>query len=345
MAGTIFISYRRTDTAAWAGRISDDLEKLPGVRVVFDVVSILPGQDFVEEIRRSVRDAEVVLAVIGASWLNTAGHDGQRRLDDPLDFVRLELEIALQDDAVVIPVLIDGAPMPREGELPQTLRPLAHRNAVSITHANFKRDVDYLRESIRTLLAKAKAAPAPTPNRINLRPASPPPAPPKPAPEASRQPEAAGERQARERASVAAQAEAADKQSDLNIRKVIRDAFVQLTGPETAEATLLMFEDRRSKRMVVYTRAKPIIALTIYGDGFTTEHRQKAEAFLIQAWPDAKAEAKYGENNRVFHAEFPPDDIERLVTVTLEAFEHINMSPLSRPPKVKFGTLDFSRLR
>ncbi len=327
MAGTIFISYRRTDAAAWAGRISDDLEaKLPGVQVVFDVVSIMPGQDFVEEIRRSVRDADVILAVIGATWLETKGADGKRRIDDPLDFVRLELEIALnEDDAVVIPVLIDGAQMPREIDLPEPLRRLSHRNAVQVTHANFKRDVEFLRQSIQTILARQKPQPA----KPQL---DPPYIPPKPEP-APAPPPAASKQE-----TPAAPAGAIDPAID----KALRAAFTQLTAPGTPEATVLMFEHRTSKRLVLYTRAEPVIAMTIYADKLSAAQKDKAEAFLTSTWADANPQVLFNEANRVYRADFPPGDIDRLISVTTTAFDSIIGTPLTRAPKVTFGSVDFS---
>ena len=95
-----------------------------------DVDSIEVGVDFAEAIQRAVDAWEVLLALVGPQWLTVTDADGQRRLDDPDDTVRLEIEAALARNVRVIPVLVDNTPMPRRQQLPDSLAPLAHRNAL-----------------------------------------------------------------------------------------------------------------------------------------------------------------------------------------------------------------------
>ena len=141
MAG-IFVSYRRDDAAHVTGRIADALAARVGRENVFvDVDSVAPGEDFVRKIDTTIRASDIFLAVIGVNWLNASTAQGQRRIDLPGDFIRLEVSIALAAGVRVIPVLVDGASMPRAEELPEDIRQLVRHNAVFINHATFARDV------------------------------------------------------------------------------------------------------------------------------------------------------------------------------------------------------------
>ena len=115
-----------------------------------DVTDIDPGRDFRLEIERAVGTCEVLLAVIGRDWLRTQTASGRRRLDDPEDYVRLEIAAALRRNIPVIPVLVEGAGMPGAADLPEDLRPLANRQAVELRHAHWDRDesalIDHLDE-------------------------------------------------------------------------------------------------------------------------------------------------------------------------------------------------------
>jgi hypothetical protein len=114
--GRIFISYRREETAYPAGWLFDRLEEQCGAGQIFkDVDSIELGDDFVEMITRAVGSCDVLLALIGDQWLTITDEDGRRRVDDPNDFVRVEIEAALTRKVRVIPILVDGARMPRAG--------------------------------------------------------------------------------------------------------------------------------------------------------------------------------------------------------------------------------------
>ena len=126
----IFISYRRQDSKAIAGRIFDRLEARFGRDAVFmDIDSVPLGVDFQEWLNESVAKASVVLALIGRGWVDARDEHGLRRLENPNDFVRIEIEAALARKITVIPLLIDGAPFPRVEDLPASLQPLTRRNA------------------------------------------------------------------------------------------------------------------------------------------------------------------------------------------------------------------------
>ena len=129
--GRIFISYRREETAYPAGWLFDRLAgRFGGGQVFKDVDSIDPGDDFVDKITRAVGSCDVLLALIGDQWLTITDQDGRRRLDSPEDFVRVEIEAALARNVRVIPILVDGARMPRADELPDSLAKLARRRII-----------------------------------------------------------------------------------------------------------------------------------------------------------------------------------------------------------------------
>ena len=128
----------------------DELAKHFGEHAVFmDVAGIGPGQDFRKAIDQSVAACSVLLAVIGQQWLDSKDASGTRRLDDPGDFVRTELAAALSAGIPVIPVLVRGSRMPRPEELSDDLRDLAYRNAVELTHARWKSDIQLLVRALR----------------------------------------------------------------------------------------------------------------------------------------------------------------------------------------------------
>lgn len=145
VAGRIFISYRRADTAYPAGWLFDRLAEHFGPEQVFkDVDSIQLGEDFAEVIAAAVASCDVLLVLIGDQWLTATGEDGDRRLFDPKDYVRLEIESALARDVLVIPVLVDGARMPRPGELPPSLAGLTRRQALELSPSRFDSDTSQL---------------------------------------------------------------------------------------------------------------------------------------------------------------------------------------------------------
>ena len=148
--GAIFLSYRRDDAEGEAGRLFDDLTAEFGTDKVFmDVAGIELGRDFRKVIDENVSSCGVLLAMIGKSWIDAKDEDGRRRLDAPLDFVRLETASALKRDIPVIPVLVQRGRMPRPEELPQDVKDLAFRNAVELTHARWDSDVQLLIKALR----------------------------------------------------------------------------------------------------------------------------------------------------------------------------------------------------
>ncbi|GGH14644.1 toll/interleukin-1 receptor domain-containing protein [Silvibacterium dinghuense] len=146
----IFLNYRRNDSEGEAGRLFDELTlHFPQNTVFMDVAAIEPGRDFRKAIDQSIVSCQVLLAIIGQTWLSSADADGHLRLEDPDDFVRLELASALRRDIPVVPILVRGARMPRAEQLPSDLRELAYRNAVELTHARWKSDVQVLVHALR----------------------------------------------------------------------------------------------------------------------------------------------------------------------------------------------------
>src|SRR4029077_9923566 len=139
----IFISYRRSDSAPHAGRLHDRLCDYFGADKVFmDVDDIKPGADFVSLIGEKVASCDALIAVIGKGWLAHNENNGKSRLDDPTDFVRLELQHALQRDILLIPALVEGAEMPHVEDLPAPLSELSQRQAVELSDKDFQRGVD-----------------------------------------------------------------------------------------------------------------------------------------------------------------------------------------------------------
>ncbi|MEO1446259.1 MAG: SUMF1/EgtB/PvdO family nonheme iron enzyme, partial [Cyanobacteria bacterium J06635_11] len=142
----IFISYRRSDAAAEAGRIYDALEPHFGRESIFmDVDALEAGEDFRARLREAVEQCQVLLAVISKGWLQATDEAGHRRLDNPADWVRLEIETALARNIRVIPVLSEGIAMPLASELPQSLQPLVYRHAAFVRHnRDFRNDMEVL---------------------------------------------------------------------------------------------------------------------------------------------------------------------------------------------------------
>lgn len=148
----LFISYRRDDQAGFAGRLADALGTAFGADNVFrDIEDIRPGDDFVVTLKKQLHGVDVMLVMIGPAWLATS-RNGIRRLDDPGDFVRLEIQAGLESGKPVIPVLVGGALMPAEADLPPALAGLARRQAVVLSDAGWRGDVERLVTTLRDLL-------------------------------------------------------------------------------------------------------------------------------------------------------------------------------------------------
>jgi formylglycine-generating enzyme required for sulfatase activity len=161
---SIFICYRREDTGGYARLLFDSLVARFGSKQVFmDIEGMEPGEDFVLALEAAVGACEVLLALIGPDWL--ADRNNVRRLDDPKDFVRLEIATALRRQIRVIPVLAPGAKMPKAEDLPPALSPLSRRQALDLSQRYLKQDIDHLISVIEGVFAPRRAEPEPVPRR------------------------------------------------------------------------------------------------------------------------------------------------------------------------------------
>jgi tetratricopeptide (TPR) repeat protein len=158
MSGQIFISYRRQESGWSARSLHDRLcREFNPDQIFMDLDAISLGEDFVDAIETTVAICDVLVAVIGNNWLTSKDERGGRRLDSPEDFVRMEIGTALKRKIRVIPVLVDGALMPRADDLPEDLKPLVRRNALAVTTISFEGDCQRLAGAIRQVLEKVAA--------------------------------------------------------------------------------------------------------------------------------------------------------------------------------------------
>jgi hypothetical protein len=152
-AQKVFICYRREETAPYAGRIYDAMVAKFGVENVFMDLDLDPGVDFVDRITKVVSGCVALIVVIGPRWAQLQNEDGGKRIADPDDFVRLEVETGLKrDDVLLVPALVGGARMPRREELPEELQTLARRNALELSEGRWRYDVGRLLDSLDELL-------------------------------------------------------------------------------------------------------------------------------------------------------------------------------------------------
>jgi Periplasmic binding protein/TIR domain len=157
VAGNIFINYRRGDDPGFTQALFSHLERAFSTDQLFiDIDGIEPGLDFTRVLADQVAKCDIVLAVIGKSWLDVRDEQNKRRLDNPEDFVRIEIVSALEQDKRVIPILVGNATMPNSDDLPDALKPLARRNAVRLTHDRFKSDTEGLIKSLHRVLESAE---------------------------------------------------------------------------------------------------------------------------------------------------------------------------------------------
>jgi hypothetical protein len=149
--GSVFISYRRSDSLAITGRIYDHLETKFGRKSLFkDVDDIPPAVDFGDYIQDSLRLSSVALVIIGPHWLGQR-EDGSKRLDDPTDWVRIELETAFALQLTIIPLLVDGATMPTAADLTDSLKRLARINTLTVGHdPAFRHDIEGVFKAIES---------------------------------------------------------------------------------------------------------------------------------------------------------------------------------------------------
>ncbi len=156
--GGVFISYRREDSQGEALHLFDDLKEHFGSdRVFMDVTGIDPGKDFRKVIEKAVTTCDVLLLMIGRKWIDVVDREGKPRLDDPSDFVRIETAAALHRDIPVIPILVQGAGMPRSEQLPSEIEALAWRNAFDLRHNRWSIDVAELVTALRKIVPGSSA--------------------------------------------------------------------------------------------------------------------------------------------------------------------------------------------
>jgi hypothetical protein len=149
-ARKVFLSYRRGDSADAAGRLADRLVHDLGKDTIFmDVDGIPLGVDFVKRLTAEVASCDVLLAVIGPRWLEIRDDKGNRRLDNPNDFVRVEISAALERDIPLIPILLNGTQIPSADDLPSNLTGLSVRNGLEVRHSSFHSDLDRLVRQLR----------------------------------------------------------------------------------------------------------------------------------------------------------------------------------------------------
>ncbi|MEO8751892.1 MAG: TIR domain-containing protein [Casimicrobiaceae bacterium] len=155
----VFLNYRRNDTSSYAGRLSDTLRsRIPNVELFLDAANIADGSSWREGIERAIHEADVVLVLIGPRWLERGSKTGESRLFDEEDFVRSEIATALSASKRVIPILVGGARMPAEGELPADVAPLARLNALELHDDAWPQGVARLDETLETMRPKAAGA-------------------------------------------------------------------------------------------------------------------------------------------------------------------------------------------
>lgn len=165
MAG-IFISYRRDDSRHAAGRLADDLAAAFGAASIFrDVESIAPGVDFEVALDQALAACAVMLVVIGPRWATITDREGRRRLEQPGDWIRIEVARALERNVRLIPVMLEDTPMPDVAALPSELRGLVRRQSLPLSDGRWKGDLARLVETLERIpgLARVAAAPPPAP--------------------------------------------------------------------------------------------------------------------------------------------------------------------------------------
>ena len=145
----IFLSYRRSDSRHIAGRLAERLNDSPGVRKVFlDVDGIDPGSNFETKIEQALSECDVCLIIIGDDWIGASKDSGSARILNEADFVRREAAAALASGKKVIPVLVDGAPMPAADALPPDVRSVVTIDAVFVRHASFNQDMELVDDAV-----------------------------------------------------------------------------------------------------------------------------------------------------------------------------------------------------
>jgi hypothetical protein len=157
---SVFISYRRDESAGYAGWIADSFEEYFGEdKVIRDIDVLESGLDFSEAIERALESSEVLVAVIGKHWLTATDAAGQRRLENPDDYVRVEIATALKRNMRVIPLLVQEAGMPSADELPDDLAPLTRRSAFELHDSSWREEIQRLITSLDRVLGQDRVLP------------------------------------------------------------------------------------------------------------------------------------------------------------------------------------------
>ena len=159
----IFICYRRDDAPGHAGRLRDRLAAAFGESQVFlDIDQVGIGEDFVARTTSVVESCRVLLVVIGRRWLDVRDAQGRRRIDDPDDYVRIEIATALRQapQLVIVPVLVHGARMPHEDDLPEELTALSRRNALAAPDERWHSEIDRLITTLESLVGVPRLSPS-----------------------------------------------------------------------------------------------------------------------------------------------------------------------------------------
>jgi TIR domain-containing protein len=157
VSARVFISYRREDTAAAAGRVYDHLcQALSPANVFMDVSAIRGGEDFERKMLSELERSDTVLVFIGKKWLDVQSGEGRPRIWEDRDYVRTEVRVALNREILVIPILVDGALMPRSNLLPDDVGGIARRNAMLLRHESFAEDVEGIVRAILGLPEKER---------------------------------------------------------------------------------------------------------------------------------------------------------------------------------------------
>lgn len=160
MPANIFINYRRDDSLWNTQALYNSLQKyFPNNTIFKDFNTIRPGEDFVESINTALDQCQVLLVVISKNWLTVTNANGENRLHDADDFVRIEIATALKRNIRVIPLLFDGVKMPLKEALPEDIQPLIQRQFIPIDNQKFDSDVQKLSEAIKEILGGKKVPP------------------------------------------------------------------------------------------------------------------------------------------------------------------------------------------
>jgi TIR domain-containing protein len=166
----IFISYRRDDSAGFAGRLYDRLAARFGTEHVFmDIDTITPGHEFAADIERALSACDACIVLIGRRWESIALPDGRRRLEDPTDFVRLEVAAAIRRGITVFPVLVEGAKPPEPASLPEDIRDVSGRQAIELSNERWNYDVGRLILALEQLGSGGEGPPPKETHRRSMR--------------------------------------------------------------------------------------------------------------------------------------------------------------------------------